>query len=179
MLIARTERTAISGAAFGAVVVGGSVPVNGLLQHYPMWTAQGLRYGLAGLLLLGWARYRGQRLRPPRPRDLPAFAGLALSGMLGFSLLQIHAQRYADPGFVAAVIGASPLVVGIVAPLLARRRPRLVVLLGASLVVVGIAALSGGGAWRGPGLALSVITLLCETAFTLCSPSRSCSARSR
>ncbi|GAA2818590.1 DMT family transporter [Saccharopolyspora taberi] len=167
MLITRTERGAIAAAALGAIAVGGSVPVNGLLRDYPMWTAQGLRYALAGLLLLGWARCRGKRLPPPRPRDLPALAVLALAGMLGFALLQIHAQRHADPGFVAAVIGASPLLLGLAAPLLDRRRPRPAVLLGAVLVLAGIAVLSGGGAWHGPGLVLSVLTLLCETSFTL------------
>lgn len=149
------------------MLIGGSVPVHGWLKDYPMWTAQGTRYGIAGLLLLGWMRVRGLPLNPPRGQDLPALLGLALTGMLGFSMSQLLAQRYAEPGFVAAALGIIPLVLCLVGPVVAGTRPSPQVVAGAGLVVSGILVLSGGGAWYGPGLALVVVAVACETTFTL------------
>jgi drug/metabolite transporter (DMT)-like permease len=155
-------------AGFGAVViVGGSVPVTGLLDGYPLLTGQALRYGLGGLLLLGLATLSRKPLPFPRPGDLPALIGLAATGMVGFQACLLLAQRYAEPGLVAALLGGSPLVLAIAAPLLARRRPSAGPLLGAVLAAAGVAVLSGGGATHGPGLALAALAMLCEASFTL------------
>jgi drug/metabolite transporter (DMT)-like permease len=40
-------------------------------------------------------------------------------------------------------------------------------LLGALVVLAGVALLSGGGSWHGPGLVLSLLTMLGEACFTL------------
>lgn len=164
--LSRTSLAVVS-AGTTAVLIGASVPVNGMLRDLPMWTAQGVRYGTAGLLLLGWARLRGTQVVRPTSRDLPALVGLAATGMLGFSFSQLWAQQYADPGFVAAALGFIPLLLGLFAPLLSRRRPSYQVVLGSAVVVTGIVVLSGGGAWHGPGLLLVVVTVACETSFTL------------
>ncbi|NUT97290.1 MAG: DMT family transporter [Saccharothrix sp.] len=160
-------RAGIASGVLSSVIVGASVPVTGMLQGYPLLSGQAMRYALGGLVLLGWILVRGGRLPVPRRGDwLPLIALVGL-GMLGFNACVLHAQRYAEPGFVAAVLGASPLVLALVAPLAAGRRPALGAVVGAVFVVTGVVVLSGGGSWHGPGLVLAVLTMLGEAAFTL------------
>ncbi|WP_309115633.1 DMT family transporter [Saccharothrix sp.] len=160
-------RVGVASGALGSLIVGASVPVTGMLQGYPLLSGQALRYGLGGVVLLGWVLARGGRLPVPRGRDWVALSALVGLGMLGFNACVLYAQRYAEPGFVAAVLGASPLVLALVAPLVAGRRPALGAVVGAVFVVGGVVVLSGGGSWRGPGLVLAVLTMLGEASFTL------------
>jgi drug/metabolite transporter (DMT)-like permease len=164
VIVAGSQRAAIASGAFACVAVGGSVPITGMLDDYPIMAGQAMRYALGGILLLLWAR---RRLPLPAPGDLLSLVGLAATGLLGFNACLVLAQRYADPGFVAAMLGGTPLVLALLAPLLAGRRPAVLTALGAAIVVVGIVVLSGGGSWHGPGLALALLTMLCEAAFTL------------
>ncbi|WP_216209505.1 DMT family transporter [Amycolatopsis aidingensis] len=162
-----TRRGAAAGLA-AAVIVGGSVPVTGMLDAYPVIAGQALRYALGGLLLLGFARLRGKALPLPALGDLPALVTLAASGMIGFQAFLLLAQRYAEPGLVAAVLGVSPLVIALAGPLMAGGRPSAAPVLGAVLATGGVAVLTGGGDTEGPGLLLAVLAMLCETSFTLC-----------
>jgi drug/metabolite transporter (DMT)-like permease len=155
---------AMVGAAFASVLVGGSVPITGMLDGYPILAGQSIRYGIAAVALLIWLR---GRLPMPSVRDVPALIGMVGAGMLGFNAAILLAQRYATPGFVAAMLGGSPLVLAIVVPALRGRRPNPRALIGAILVVVGVAVLTGGGSWHGPGLALALLVLVCEVIFTL------------
>jgi len=159
-----SSKIAAGSGALAATIVGGSVPVTGMLDAYPLLAGQSIRYALGGLLLLAWTR---RPLPRPSPADLASLAGLAISGMLGFNACLLIAQRYAEPGFVAALLGGTPLVLALVAPLLTGRRPAPLTIIGASLVVAGIAVLTGGGSWHGPGLLLAVLTMLGEASFTL------------
>ncbi|OLF15649.1 DMT family transporter [Actinophytocola xanthii] len=159
-----SPRTAAGLAAAATILVGASVPVTGLLDGYPVLSAQALRYGIGAVLLLGWLR---GRVRLPSPRDLAGLLLMVGAGSLGFNAAVLVAQRYATPGFVAAMLGASPLVLAVAAPLLAGRRPAVVALLGAALVGLGVVVLSGGGSWHGPGLLLAVLVVACEVLFTL------------
>ncbi len=160
-------RIAVASGALTSVIVGASVPVTGMLQDYPLLSGQAMRYALGGLVLLGWTLARGGRLAVPVGRDWVALGALVVTGMLGFNACVLYAQRYAEPGFVAAMLGASPLVLALVAPLMAGRRPVVGAVVGAAVVVGGVVVLSGGGAWRGPGLVLAVLTMLGEASFTL------------
>ncbi|CAL9635324.1 hypothetical protein SUDANB95_06166 [Actinosynnema sp. ALI-1.44] len=160
-------RAGVASGVLSSVMVGASVPVTGMLQGYPLLSGQAMRYALGGVVLLAWTLARGGRLPVPRGRDWLALGALVGLGMLGFNACVLYAQRYAEPGFVAAVLGASPLVLALVAPLLSGRRPALGAVVGAVFVVGGVVVLSGGGSWRGPGLVLAVLTMLGEAAFTL------------
>ncbi|APU12901.1 MULTISPECIES: EamA family transporter [Actinoalloteichus] len=189
---ARSPGAAVGLGLAGIVLVGGSVPITGLLDDYPLFAAQSLRYLIGALCLLGRLLLRGRspgdrgpadrrqadrgaedrarrgwRLPVPGARDLLALAAVAAFGMVGFSIFVLLAQRHADPGLVAAMVGSAPLLIGILAPLIAGRRPGRAVILGAALVVVGAAVLSGGGSWQGPGLLLAGLALAGEAAFTL------------
>jgi drug/metabolite transporter (DMT)-like permease len=152
-------RIAAGCGALACVIVGGSVPVTGMLEAYPVLSGQAIRYGLAGLILLAFA----WPLPRPSPRDLLSLIGLAASGMLGFNACLLIAQRYAEPGFLAALLGGTPLILA----LLGRRRPAASAVAGAALGVTGVVVLTGGGSWHGPGLLLGVLAMLCEASFTL------------
>jgi drug/metabolite transporter (DMT)-like permease len=79
--------------------------------------------------------------------------------MLGFNAAILAAQRYAEPGFVAAMIGGSPVFLALLVPAVRGRRPALFALVGACVVVAGVVVLSGGGSWHGPGLVLAALAL--------------------
>jgi len=73
---ASTALPLLAGAT-GMAFVGGSVAVSGELAGAPMFTVQALRYAVACLLLLGYARLRGTR---PVAPVTAALTGVALGG---------------------------------------------------------------------------------------------------
>ncbi|RLK54542.1 drug/metabolite transporter (DMT)-like permease [Actinokineospora cianjurensis] len=160
-------RLAIGAGLLTSAMIGGSVPLSGMLVDYPLLTGQSARYGVGAVLLAAWALARRVPLKAPRARDVPALLAIVAVGMLGFNAFMITAQQHAEPGLVAAVLGGSPLVLAVVAPLMAKRRPSAQPLVGAAVVVAGVVVLSGGGSWEGPGLLLAILTMLCEAGFTL------------
>ncbi|TWP48606.1 DMT family transporter [Lentzea tibetensis] len=155
-------RLGVVAGAGAATIVGASVPVTGMLEGYPLLTGQAMRYALGAAVLLLVVLVSGKRLPLPALRDMPALLGLVATGMLGFNAVILAAQRYAEPGFVAAVLGASPIALALLA---ARRSAAAVV--GAVVVGAGVVVLSGGGAWHGPGLALALLTMAGEVSFTV------------
>ena len=71
-----------------------------------------MRFGLAGLCVLAWCAWRGDRLRLP----LRDHAWLALQGVFLYGVSYIcvyHAERHLPSGLVAVGYSASPLVAGI------------------------------------------------------------------
>jgi drug/metabolite transporter (DMT)-like permease len=157
----------VAGGVLATVSVGVSVPVTGLLARYPVMSGQAIRYAIGAVALYWWLRRSGRRLSRPGWRDLLGLIGMVGPGMLGFNAAQLTAQRYAQPGFVAAMLGGAPLVLVLLVSVLRRRRPTLTALVGAGGVVLGVVVLSGGGSWHGPGLVLSVLMLLGEVVFTV------------
>jgi drug/metabolite transporter (DMT)-like permease len=133
-----------------------------MLQDYPLLTGQAVRYALSGLVLLAWTYARGQRPVLPKLGDVPALLAIVAFGMLGFNAAVLHAQLYAEPGFVAAMLGGAPVVLA-----LASRKRSAVTVAGAGIVALGVVLVSGGGAWHGPGLLLAASALTGEAAFTL------------
>lgn len=168
MQMVTTSRThAVTMAATATSLVGLSVPVTGMLDGYPLLTGQAIRYALGGLCLFAWLRATGRKVPVPARNDLFGLGLMVGLGMLGFNAAILYGQRYATPGFVAAALGASPLVLAVVAPLLSRRRPSPFAVAGAVVVGLGVVVLSGGGSWHGPGLLLALLVVVCESAFTL------------
>lgn len=98
------------------------VVVWGTTWHVITWQVQGsapefgvaLRFGLAGLLVLGWRAWLGELPRlGPREHALCAFQGVFL-----YSLSYIcvyHAERQLPSGLVAVGYSASPLINGLAA----------------------------------------------------------------
>lgn len=168
MQLITTSRThAVAMAATATSLIGLSVPVTGMLDGYPVLAGQAIRYAMGALCLLGWLLATGRRVPIPTAKDLVGLGFMVGFGMLGFNAAILVGQRYATPGFIAAMLGASPLVLAIIAPAFRGRRPSPHAVAGAVVVGFGVVVLSGGGAWHGPGLLLGLLVVVCEAAFTL------------
>ncbi len=107
------------------------------LEHTPPETSVALRFGLAGLLALGVAAWRSDRLRCTGTEHLR----IALQGVFMYSLAYVcvyHAERHVPTGLVAVGYSASPLVTGVGARLLWRGplSPRF--LIGGVLCIAGV-----------------------------------------
>ncbi|KDN86757.1 hypothetical protein KCH_14910 [Kitasatospora cheerisanensis KCTC 2395] len=79
----------------------------------------------------------------------------------------VTALRHTDPAVVGSIVGCTPLLLGVLGPLLARRRPAARLLAAAALVVAGAALTQGFGSGDTVGLLCAAGTLLCEAAFSL------------
>uniref|UniRef100_A0AAU2W2Y2 DMT family transporter n=1 Tax=Streptomyces sp. NBC_00008 TaxID=2903610 RepID=A0AAU2W2Y2_9ACTN len=160
-------KSAPAGAASAMLLVGTSTAVSATVAGYPVFAGQALRYALAAVILLAVVRH--QRLPRVRltPRELLLLVALAATGLAGFNLFLVEATRHAGPAMIGSVVGAVPLVLALVGPLLARRRPSPRTVGAALVVAVGAAVAAGLGSGSLPGLLLSLGALACEVAFSL------------
>lgn len=160
-------------SAFACVLVGASFTANGALVDYPHAGGQALRYGVAfallALLTLGRTRAAASavRLRALTGRQWLRLAVLAATGMVGFNLAVLEAERSAQPAVPGVLVGCAPIVVAVLVPLLSGRRPARAVLAGALLVAGGAFAVQGWGGSDTAGLLWSVAALAGEVAFAV------------
>lgn len=138
--------------------------MSGALTDFPFALGQGLRYGLAFLVLLALAR--GRLLRPTR-RELAQLAGVAAFGMVLFNLAVILAVRHAAPSSVGVIVGCSPVVLAIAGPLLQGSSPRGVLLPAAVCVAIGAGITEGLGTVSAAAVVLALAALACECLFSL------------
>jgi drug/metabolite transporter (DMT)-like permease len=153
--------------ATGMAFVGGSVAVSGLLTGAPLATVQALRYAVACLLLLGYARLRGVRILVPRRREWAWLLGVCVTGLVLFNVALVHGARHAEPAVFGVAVACVPLILATIGPLLEGRGPRPRVLAGAIVVTTGAAMVEGLGRSDGAGLAWALLVFGCEAAFTL------------
>ncbi len=147
--------------------VGGSVAVSAVLTDAPMFTTQALRYALAGLLLLAFARISRVRLVRPRGAEWLWFAGIAATGLVLFNVALVQGARHAEPAVLGVAVACVPVLLAAIGPLLEGRGPSPAVLAGAVVVTVGAALVQGLGRSDGTGLAWAAVAFGCEAAFTL------------
>ncbi|MFJ5926773.1 DMT family transporter [Kitasatospora sp. NPDC092948] len=154
-------------AAAAMTLLGCSTGVTATLSSYPVAAGQALRYTLAAAVLLPLARRQGRLAARPTVREGALLLALAATGLFAFNLLMVTALRHTDPAVVGSIVGCTPLLLGVLGPLLARRRPTARLLLAAGLVVIGAALTQGFGSGDTVGLLCATGTLLCEAAFSL------------
>ncbi|MDP9947897.1 drug/metabolite transporter (DMT)-like permease [Streptomyces sp. DSM 41269] len=158
-------------AAFACVLVGASFTANSVLGDYPFAGGQALRYGLAALLLVpllrGGTDRASDRLRRLTPRQWGRVALLAAVGMVGFNLAVLAAEQSAEPAVPGVFVGCAPIVVGVLVPLLERRRPARTTLYAAGLVAAGAFAVQGWGRTDATGVLFSVGALVGEVGFAV------------
>jgi len=157
----------VAAGALAMVCVGGSVTVSSVLVDAPLSTVQAVRYALACLLLLAFARVSRRRLLRPRGVEWFWLLGVAVTGLVVFNVALVRGARHAEPAVLGVAVACVPLVLAVVGPVLEGRRPRPVVLAAALVVTCGAAMVQGLGRSDAVGLVWAGVVLVCEAGFTL------------
>lgn len=157
------NRKGILSGATGMVFVGGSVAVSGVLAAAPLATLQSLRYAVASLLLVGYARLAGRPVKRPRGREWLWLLGVTGAGLVLFNVALVEGSKHAEP----AVLGVAVACVPIVLAALSGGRARTNVLSAAVVVTAGAILVEGAGRADATGIAWAVVTFACEAGFTL------------
>jgi drug/metabolite transporter (DMT)-like permease len=155
------------GAASAMFVVGTLAAVSSVINHYPLYGGQAVRYAMAAVILFAVARAKGLGLVRLTPRETLLLLSLAATGLVLFNVCVIQATRHASPTLVGTTVGTVPVVLALVAPLLARARPSGRVLAAAAAVVAGATITTGLGSGNLTGLPYAVGALACEACFSL------------
>jgi len=155
------------GAATAMFAVGSLAASSSVINRYPLYGGQVLRYALSAAILFAVARARGLGLVRLAPRQALLLLSLAATGLVLFNVCVIQATRYASPTLVGTTVGAVPVVLALLGPLLARSRPSGRVLLAATVVVAGATVTTGLGSGSLTGVLYAVGALACEACFSL------------
>jgi drug/metabolite transporter (DMT)-like permease len=155
------------GAASAMFVVGTLAAVSSVINHYPLYGGQAVRYAMAAVILLAVARAKGLGLVRLTLRETLLLLSLAATGLVLFNVCVIQATRHASPTLVGTTVGTVPVVLALVAPLLARAGPSGRVLAAAAAVVAGATIATGLGSGNLTGLLYAVGALACEACFSL------------
>jgi drug/metabolite transporter (DMT)-like permease len=147
--------------------VGGSVAVSSVLHDAQLFTAQALRYAVACLLLVGFARAAGRRLIWPRGTEWLWLFGVVVTGLVVFNVALVRGSEHAEPAVLGVAVACVPLLLAVIGPLLEGRRPRRTILVAAAVVTGGAALVQGLGRSDGTGLVWAAVVLICEASFTL------------
>ena len=155
------------GAATAMFSVGTLAAISAVINRYPLYGGQALRYSLAALILAAVARRMGLAFVRPARRELLLLLALATTGLVVFNVCVIQASRHASATLVGTVIGTVPVILALVGPLLAGSRPSGRVLLAALVVVAGATIATGLGSGSLAGLLYAIGALVCEACFSL------------
>jgi drug/metabolite transporter (DMT)-like permease len=155
------------GAASAMFLVGTLAAVSSVINHYPLYGGQALRYAIAAAILFAVARAKGLGLVRPTPREGLLLLALTATGLVLFNVCVVQATRHASPTLVGTTVGTVPVVLALVGPLLARSRPSGRVLVAAAVVVAGATITTGLGKGGLTGLLYAVGALACEACFSL------------
>jgi drug/metabolite transporter (DMT)-like permease len=155
-------------AATAMFLVGTLAAVSSVINRYPLYGGQALRYALAAVILFAVAGAKRLRLLVRLTvGETLLLVALTSTGLVLFNLCVVQATRHASPTLVGTIVGAVPVVLAIAGPLLARSRPSGRMIAAASVVVMGATVVSGVGSGNLAGLLLSVGALACEACFSL------------
>ncbi|WP_328384188.1 DMT family transporter (plasmid) [Micromonospora zamorensis] len=159
------------------LMLGASIAMVRLLLSYPLFAGQAMRYAIAAAVLLptlvavGLMARRdvarsGERLKVA-PAEWAWLALLAAAGLVGYNMCLVTALEHADAAVVSSVVGAVPLAVGIVAPLLRQHLPSRHLVMAAVIVVGGTILVHGAGQGSLLGVGFAIGALAGDSAFAL------------
>ena len=159
--------TAIACCVSAMMFVGGSVAVSGVLTGAPFYTAEAVRYAVACLLLVLFARRARQTLVWPRRSEWLWLTGIAVTGLVLFNVALVQGAHHAEPAVLGVAVACVPPLLAVAGPLLERSRPRPVVVAAALVVTGGAALIQGLGRTDAVGVGWAAVVFGCEVAFTL------------
>lgn len=143
-------------------LVGTLAGVSGLIQDYPVYGGQAVRYLAAAVIWLVVIRVLGLRFVRLTRRETLLLIALTLLGLVFFNMCVIESARAAGPGLVGTVLGTVPLALALFS---GRPAPRL--LAGAVVVVAGATLATGLGSGNLPGLLWGLGALVGEVSFSM------------
>ena len=153
------------GGGLAAGLVGASFPVSEALVDYPYEAGQAIRYLFGALILT--VLLKG-KLGRPTLKEFALLFGVAAVGMVIFNLAVLGTVDRMGATNAGVVIGASPVVLALVVPLIARRTPNRRFVTAALVVVAGAALVNGtDDRLSAIGLTLALTALAGEVGFTL------------
>ncbi|GAA3387820.1 DMT family transporter [Cryptosporangium minutisporangium] len=158
---------AAASGATGMVFVGGSVAVSSLLVSSPLFTVQAVRYGLACVLLVVFAKLTRRHIHAPRGVEWLWLSGIAVPGLVVFNIALVYGSKHAEPAVLGVAVASVPVVMAAVGPLLEGARPTVRALVAALVVTAGAALVEGLGRSDAMGLMWAVVVFACEAGFTL------------
>jgi len=167
------NRTTLVGAGLAATatsIIGVSVAASSQLVAYPFAWGQASRYALAAVLLglVAWGRRERPPLRRLRRGDWLLVAALAATGLAGFNLCILGSLRQIDPALTGTIVGTTPVVLALAAPLLRGRVPRPAIIAAAVVVTTGAAVVLAATPRATPaGIALALGAVAGEALFSI------------
>jgi drug/metabolite transporter (DMT)-like permease len=153
--------------ALGMTCVGGSVAVSGELAHAPFCTAEAIRYALACVLLIAFARLTGTHLHLPRGAEWLWLSGIAVTGLVLFNVALVLGSRHAEPAVLGVAVACVPAMLALIGPLLEGARPQAGTMAAALTVTAGAVLVQGLGHADAIGIGFALVVFSCEAAFTL------------
>jgi drug/metabolite transporter (DMT)-like permease len=153
------------------LVLGSSFPISRELLGYPVLTGQAMRYAAAAAALAAvlhwWRPGRGRTPVRPTHGELWRLGALGATGLAAFNVCVLETLRVADPAVVGTAVGAAPIALALLGPLLRGQRPAARLAAAAAVVVAGTALVHGAGDTTVAGLAWASGAFAGEVAFTL------------
>ena len=155
-------RNGVTGAVAAMFLVGTLAGVSGLIQDYPVYGGQAVRYLAAAVIWLVVIRVLGLRFVRLTRRETLLLVALTLLGLVFFNMCVIESARASGPALVGTVLGTVPLALALLG---GRPAPRL--LAGAVVVVTGATLATGLGSGNLPGLLWGLGALVGEVSFSM------------
>jgi drug/metabolite transporter (DMT)-like permease len=130
-----------------AVCFGGTwVPAAVAVESVPPFTIAAVRFGIASLLLLAWARLAGRDLSAVRRTDVPMIIGLAVTAVAGYNWLFLTGLTLAPAADGAIIVpGLAPVFTALIAGAVLGERLGARGFLGLGVAAVGLLLVVGPG----------------------------------
>lgn len=148
-------------------VMGTLAAVNAAVSTFPTYGGQAMRYAVGAAILFVVAARFGPRPVRLTGRQVLLLLALSATGLVAFNIFVIEGARHGSAALVGTVLGAVPVILAVVGPLAAGKRPSARVLAGAAIVVAGATAATGLGTGDVAAILYSAGALLCEVCFSM------------